>query len=154
MTALERQLGDLCTGIGDIGVAVRLLDDPGQVLIDVRRIDAQEKMLWAHAVDGEIIDDPPVWITEGRVVHLEDFQLRRIIGGESLHHLQCPWPADLDLSHMTDIEESDRRAHSLMLFENAGILHRHFPAAEVDEFRACGPVSLIERRPFQAQRSL
>jgi hypothetical protein len=95
-----------------------------------------------------------MWIAEGRVLHLKGFQLRRVVGGESLHHLQCPWPSDLDLSHMTDVEEPDRRAHRLMLIENAAILHRHFPAAEIDEFRTRGPVLLIERRPFQAQRSL
>ena len=59
LTALQRQLRDLCTGVGDVGVAVRLLDDPGEVLFDVGGVDAQEKMLRSHAIDGEVIDDPP-----------------------------------------------------------------------------------------------
>src|SRR5262245_46284516 len=109
-------------------------------------------MLWSKAVDGEIVDDPPVWITEGCVLHLEGFQLAGIISGEPLYHGQCAWPPDLDLAHVADVEQADRSAHGPVLLEDARVLHRHFPAAKLDEFRTCRLVHRIQRRLFQAHR--
>jgi hypothetical protein len=147
-------LCDLCTGVSDVGIAVRLLDDPGEVFVDVGGVDAQEKMLRSQAIDGEVIDDPPMWITERRVLNLVDFELRRIIGGEPLHHFQCPRSRDFDLSHVADVKETYRGAHSSMLLDDTRILHRHFPTAEVNEFGARFAVQFEERRPLQADGCL
>lgn len=34
---------------------------------------------------------------------------------------------------MADVEQAGRGAHRFMLFENAGVLHGHVPAAEIDK---------------------
>ncbi len=57
----------------------------------------------------------------------------------SAHRLASP---DFDLAHVADIEQADALAHGVVLFKDAGILHRHVPAAEIDhpgtELAVCG----------------
>jgi hypothetical protein len=40
------------------------------------------------------------------------------------------------LTDVRNIEEARRRAHGLVLVHDAGVLHRHLPAAEFNELAA------------------
>ena len=57
-------------------------------------------------------------------------------------------PANLDLAHVADIEQSDRRPHGVVLVDNARVLDRHVPAAEIDHFGLASGVHFEQRRPF------
>ena len=45
-------------------------------------------------------------------------------------------PVHLELAHVRDVEEPDALAHGAVLLEDARVLDRHLPAAEVDQLRA------------------
>ena len=47
-----------------------------------------------------------------------------------------PRPAKLDVAHVADVEEAHAGAHGHVLGDQARILDRHIPAAEVDHLRA------------------
>jgi hypothetical protein len=44
--------------------------------------------------------------------------------------------SDFDFAHVTDVEQSGTSANRLVFSENARILKRHIPSAEVNHFRA------------------
>ena len=94
----------------------------------------------------------------------------------SLHiRVYCPWPtASLrtslvsvrlrkdsasgpetsDLAHVRNIEKARRLPHCQVLVHDAGVLHRHFPAAEFDEFSAQFLVGGKKRSPFHFAGSI
>jgi hypothetical protein len=45
-------------------------------------------------------------------------------------------------------------AHSVVFFEQAGVLNRNVPAAEIDHFGAQPAMNRVQRRGFQGQGRL
>src|SRR4029450_6861553 len=123
-----------------------LLGDPGPVLVNVPRVDREQIPRVAHAVDSEIIDDRPIWIAEKRVVDLAHLQGRDVVGGQTLERRERARPLHPDLAHVTHVEHTDSGAHRPMLFDDAGVLHRHLPAAKRHHARAGLDVRLGEGR--------
>ena len=58
-------------------------------------------------------------------------------------------PADIDLPHVTHIEEAGVAAHCLVLLEDAAILHRHLPAGEIHHPPPVGDVKIAKGRAFE-----
>jgi hypothetical protein len=52
------------------------------------------------------------------------------------------------LSHVRNIEDADVVSHGLMFLDDAGVLHRHEPAAKRDNSRAALHMLLVQRRGF------
>ena len=67
-------------------------------------------------------------------------------------HASASGPVDVELAHVRDVEEADPLADGPVLLEDAGVLDRHLPAAEVDQLRAELAVQVVEGRA--AQRGL
>ena len=55
-------------------------------------------------------------------------------------------PEHDDLAHVREVEQSGSRAHRVVLGEVARVPHRHLPAGEVREARACGDVRIVQGR--------
>ena len=51
---------------------------------------------------------------------------------------------------MTHIEQTNRRWHGGVLFDNAGVLHRHVPTAKIDHLGFGGNVCFEERRTLRS----
>ncbi|GAC1368700.1 MAG: hypothetical protein NVS2B12_29930 [Ktedonobacteraceae bacterium] len=58
-------------------------------------------------------------------------------------------PLNLELAHMTDVEETGARAYGVMFIQNAAVMHRHLPPAKLYQPRAQRAVLLIEGSAFQ-----
>ena len=69
-----------------------------------------------------------------------------VVGGDEIGQARGFRPADLDLAHVADVEQADRRAHGLVLVDDAGVLHGHVPAAEIDHPGAQRAMDGIQRR--------
>ena len=54
--------------------------------------------------------------------------------------------SDDELSHVRYVEHADVVSHALMFLHDAGVLHRHEPAGERDDFRAEPHVLIVKRR--------
>jgi len=52
---------------------------------------------------------------------------------------------DIDFAHVADVEQAGGAAHHLVLFEDAAVLDRHFPAGEIDQPGAMGRVKIAQR---------
>ena len=61
-------------------------------------------------------------------------------------------PADHDLAEVAHVEDADRGAHRGVLLDDAGVLQRHVPAAELGELRAEGRVPVVQRRAGERGR--
>ena len=97
-------------------------------------------------VDDEIVDDAAVGRADHRVVGPALLQRRRIRDegeGEGVAGVRA---LDEQLAHVRQVEEAGPLADGAVLLEDAGVLERHQPAAELDELRAERHVSIVERR--------
>ena len=56
-------------------------------------------------------------------------------------------------THVRHVEHARIAAHRMVLFDLRSIVQRHFPAAEIDDFRTLQDVGVIERG-LQAHRNL
>src|SRR5213075_2905762 len=59
-----------------------------------------------------------------------------VVGERAIQKIQRARAADGHFSHMGNIENARRPSHCEMLIGDAGVLHRHFPAAKFDQFAA------------------
>ena len=71
---------------GDLGMAAFLQDlfHPGEVLVGVGGVDAEEIMVVVEPVEGDIIHHAAVGVAHGAVLDLAIDQLRGIVDGEFL----------------------------------------------------------------------
>src|SRR5438309_7111240 len=121
---------------------------PRKIFLDLRGIDDEQKFRLADSIKNQIINDAAVIIEEKSVLPLTDVQLRYIIGQHAVEPVTRIIPRDDELSHVRNIEHADGFSHGLMFIHDAGVLHRHEPAAEWDHSCAEPPVFLVKRRLF------
>ena len=88
---------------------------------------------------------PPCSYSEPGVLRLADLQLCDGVGGDGVGESERIRAVDLDFTHVADVEQADVLAHGVVLFEDAGILDGHVPAAEVDHPGAQLTVRRVER---------
>src|SRR5947207_12457077 len=121
---------------------------PHKIFLDLRGIDDEQKFRLADSIKNQIINDAGVIIEEKSVLPLSDVQLRYIIGQHGIEPVARAISQDDELPHMRNIEHSDGVSDGQMFVDNAGVLHRHKPAAEWDHSRTEPHVFLVKRRFF------
>src|SRR6185312_1229651 len=72
-------------------------------------------------------------------------QLMRGVCGNKIDQPERFRTTHLYLAHMAHIEQPDGAADSIMLRKDAGVLDGHFPAAEIDHFRARLTMNSMQR---------
>jgi hypothetical protein len=117
---------------------------PGEVLRSVRSVDDEEVVVLGSAVDEQVVYERPAVRQKRGVLNSPVRELRHVVRGDSLERREGLRPGDLELAHVRDIKETDALANRAMFLENAGVLHRHLPAAEVDQTRAELAVDLVK----------
>ena len=87
-------------------------------------------------IDDQVIDHAALFVQHQRVLPLPDGEFRDIVGEEVVE--ECPGvrAADEKFAHVGDIENPGGFADSFVFLDDAGVLHGHIPAAEIDEPRA------------------
>ena len=89
-----------------------------------------------ESIDEQVVDERPFGRRQAGVLNLADLQLRRIVRGDVLDRLERALAGNLDLAHVRDVEQSGRGANRHVLGGDAGVLHRHVPAAKRDHASA------------------
>ena len=56
---------------------------------------------------------------------------------------------DFDFAHVAHVEQADGRTNGAVLLQDAGVLERHVPAAEIDHFGAHPAMGGVEGGGFQ-----
>jgi hypothetical protein len=121
---------------------------PGKIFLNLRGINDEQKFQLADSIENQIINDAAVIIEEKSVLPLTDVQVRYIIGQQAVEPVTRIISRDDELSHVRNIEHADCVSHGLMFIHDAGVLHRHEPAAEGDHSCAKPYVFLVKRRLF------
>src|ERR1051326_7230660 len=80
------------------------------ILILIRRVDAEEKMIVGDLVHQDIVDEAAVIVEQTRVVRLAKVEFGDGVGGCKIGQLRGFRPADFDFAHVADVEETDRIA--------------------------------------------
>ena len=82
---LQRDLGQLVALVVEAHVPLwRLLEEPGDDLVPVRGVDAQEELRVSEAVHEDVVLDPAGGIAHHRVVGVAHVQLDDVVGCDLL----------------------------------------------------------------------
>ena len=118
----------------------------GERIGDDRRVAGvghdQEPRL-GQPVDDQVVDDPAVRRADHRVVGPPDGQARWV--GHEGRGERGPGvrTLDVELAHVRQVEQADPFADGAMLLDDRAVLHRHQPAAELDQ--ACAELAVQYR---------
>ncbi len=88
--------------IGDLRVAVAgefhlrveavVRADVLEILVLIRRVDAQEEMIVRDFVDQDVVDESAVLVEQPGIVRLADFELGGVVGGDEIDQLGASGP--------------------------------------------------------------
>ena len=106
-------------------------------------------MTFAEPVEDAIIHGAPLTLDQRRVLSLEVFEARHVVRGDVLKQCLRLSAADLDLSHVADIEKAGGRAHGQMFRDDAGVFDGHLPARELHHPAARRLMDGVERRALE-----
>ena len=143
---LEREQARLVAAVARAGLRRRVARDPAPILLDVRRVHADQQRVGREAVEGDVVDDAACLVAEQAVAHAADRERRDGPREQALGRLDRRRALELDLAHVRDVEEPRALAHGGVLLEDRAVLHRHLEAGELDHARAQATVGLVERR--------
>ncbi|MCG3139842.1 MAG: hypothetical protein HDKAJFGB_00762 [Anaerolineae bacterium] len=121
---------------------------PRVILVAVAGVDDDHPFLF-KTIHERIIHARSIGITHHRVFCRIDVHGGKIRGEQAIEKFQRVGARDAHLTHVVNIKESGDGAHSAMFFDDALILHGHFPAAEFHHFRAERAMRFVQRGPFQ-----
>jgi hypothetical protein len=108
-----------------------------------------------ESVHHAIIDGAAVGEHQRAVLSLIILQAGDIVAGHVLQQRPSLGATNLNFPHVAHVKEPGRRAHRKVLAGNAGILHRHVPAAVIHHLGATRPMGGIQGCALQrgARRS-
>ena len=92
-------------------------------------------MVVGHLVHQDVVHEAAVLVEQRRVMRLPDLEPRDGVGGDVIGEPRGLRAADLDLAHVADVEQAHRAPHRVVFVDDAGVLHGHVPAAEIDHAR-------------------
>ena len=110
--------------------------DPLDIRVDARRVYDRQVLSIGDPVDVQVVDHSPALVAHERVLAPAWLEFAQVVGQYLVEKCLRGRAADQELAHVRDVENAGRAAHGLMFLHDAGVIHRHFPAAELDEFGA------------------
>src|SRR6516165_9711211 len=102
-------------------------------------------MIVRHFVYQDVVDKPSVLVKHRRVLSLAGVQRGGGIGGDAVDEAESLSPADLNFTHVADVEQAHRPAHGKVLFHDSGILNGHLPAAKINHSGAQAHMHAVKR---------
>ena len=122
--------------VGAPGKGGQLLVQPGGVRADARGVDDEEEFLRLDLIDVEVVNRAAALVAHERVLALPGLQFADVIGQHAVEEFRRRAAAHHDFAHVRDVEQSGGGAHGVVLLQDAGVMERHFPAAEINQARA------------------
>jgi hypothetical protein len=100
--------------------------------------------------DHKVVEDPAALVEQQRIADVAGLERGDIAREQRLERLGRALPADHELAHVADVEQTRVLARPLVLGDDAptfaGVLHRHGVAREGHHACAAGAVPGIERQ--------
>jgi pimeloyl-ACP methyl ester carboxylesterase len=91
-----------------------------------------------------VVDDTTVIIQKKGVLAFARLQAVNVVRQQVVQPSSRAVAADEELSHVRDVECADRGAHGGVFIENARVLYRHMPAAEIDHASSHSNVFVVQ----------
>ena len=115
--ALQRNLSVARRGVVDFHIEIlRLLANPGVVLVDVGGIHHQQPRFWlSHFVDKQVVDHAAVGIEHHSVENLSCWKGCDIVGEDVVDKPFGIVAGDEDLAHVRHVEHAHTLAHGIVL---------------------------------------
>ncbi len=139
--ALHGHGGVIVRGIGELQFAplrkfcgLRL--QPRHVRFDPRGVDDEQINLVGKPVGVEVVNDAAAFVAHQGVLALAGRELADVVGQHVIEEIRRARAADGDFAHVRDVENAGGVADGEMFLDDAGVLHGHFPAAEINQLRA------------------
>jgi len=123
---------------------------PGKILVDLPRVDDEEVPELPDAIDNQVVDDPTGFIEQKGVLALADSEPVHIVGQHVIQPRRRGRSFSHELTHVRDVEDAELPAHRVVLLDNARILDRHGPTAEIDHLRTETDVFGVKRSLFES----
>ena len=146
---LHRQSGAARAAILKLNPVVEMLLQPGEIFLGARGVDHEKEFLIRRAINDQVIDDSTALVQQKSILAGADFELVDVVGQHAIQPTRGRRTRRRQLTHVRNIEDADVVPHRLMFLGNAGVLHRHEPAAERNNLRAQLAVLLIKRSGFR-----
>ena len=73
----------------------------------------------------------------------------QIVREQALQRIECAEPEHPELAHVADVEDARGLPYSLVLVDDAGVLHRHLPSRERHHSSPQGEMLLVQRGALQ-----
>src|SRR3954447_11580445 len=132
MRSLHREDGEVGVAVGDLNT---LRGDCLQPAYDLRRVGGvghEVQVVVRAEVDDQVVDDATTGVvTAQRVLRPTGPDAIKIIGQALVDESLRSRPPHIDIAKMTDIEDTNGVAYGEVLLDDAGVLDRHLPAAEL-----------------------
>jgi len=145
--SLERQQAGRVAHVANARLGGGVVRDPAVVLLDVRRVHAEQERVVGEPVDGDVVHDATLFVAHQRIAHAAGTQRGHGAGQQPLGRSHGAGALQPDLPHVRYVEQARRLAHRPVLLDDRGVLHRHREACEHDHARAQAAVDVVQRGP-------
>ena len=147
--AVNGHLRVLIAGEFDDGFKLVQVADMLEILLLIGGVHADEYVVIGDFVDQDVVYKTAVLVEQSGILRLANLKLGDGVGGEKIGCLDGFHTQDFDFAHVADVEQAHRLADGVVFFDNAGILHGHIPAAEIDHPGSHRTMDGIERRTLE-----
>ena len=107
---------------------------PVPVLFDVGGIHYQHVFVLSVIIDQQIVNDTARFIRETGILYFTGHQHGRVVGSHLLDEFEGMGTFYPEFSHVRDIEDTDRMAHSQVFIQDTGVFYRHVIAGKFMHF--------------------
>jgi len=153
---LQIQFAGPVAYIGQRGVKLFFFQDgsdPLKIGFTRSGVGHQHIKIPVHLVNSQVVNDAAPVIEQGGEFDLTGFLPRQVARQGKLKQIQRLRPFHFDFSHVADVKHGSPGAGCAVFFDDACVLHRHGPAAEIDHFGVSGGMTVVQRRFFHEKRS-
>src|SRR5205823_320944 len=95
--------------------------------------------------DEHVVADAAPLVGDQAVADLPVLHGGRVVGVDRLDQVEAAGAGEGQPAHVRDVEQPGGGAHRLVLGDDAGVLHRHLPAGELDHAGAAADVPVVQR---------
>ena len=109
---------------------------PREIRFDAGSVDDQQIISEAETIEVKVVNHAAALVAHERVLPLPWRKFGHVVSKSRIKEFLRAGARDEEFAHVGNVENARGFADGVVFIGNAGVLDRHFPAAEIDELRA------------------